>query len=80
MSTMGQPKVAVAARMAQDINPQVEIRQFGEGVNSANVSAFLDGVDLYVDGLDFYAFDARTLVYGQCAAQRIPATMAAHWP
>src|ERR1043165_4068919 len=33
MSTMGQPKVAVAARMAQDINPQVEIRQFGEGVN-----------------------------------------------
>lgn len=77
MSTMGQPKVDVAARMAQDINPQIEIRRFGDGVNSANVSDFLDGVDLYVDGLDFYAFAARTLVYGHCAAQRIPATMAA---
>ena len=75
MSTLGQPKVEAAARLALDINPAAAIRRFGEGITAANVDAFLAGVDLYLDGLDFYAFDARRLVYGRCAAQRIPATM-----
>lgn len=77
MSTMGVPKVEAAARMAQDINPEAEIRQFCDGVNASNVAEFLQGVDVYVDGLDFYAFGARQLVYQHCAAHGIPATMAA---
>jgi molybdopterin/thiamine biosynthesis adenylyltransferase len=77
MSTMGLPKVEVAARLARDINPEIEVREFGQGVDAGNMDAFLDGVDLYVDGLDFFAFAARQLIFAKCAARGIPATTVA---
>ena len=77
VSTLGQRKLEVMTRQAQDINPELEIRGFAEGVQKGNLEAFLDGVDLYVDGLDFFAFDARRAVFAACAAQGIPAVTAA---
>jgi molybdopterin/thiamine biosynthesis adenylyltransferase len=77
MSTVGQSKAEVLARMAKDINPEVDIKIFEEGVNGANLPAFLDGVDLYVDALDFFAFDARRDTFAMCAQLGIPATTAA---
>ena len=53
MSTLDRPKVEVMAEMARDINPELDIRIFPDGVNAANLGDFLDGVDIYVDGLDF---------------------------
>ena len=63
--------------MARDINPEVEIVPFPEGVNADNVSAFLDGADLFLDGLDFFAFAIREIVSDACANPRIPATTVA---
>jgi molybdopterin/thiamine biosynthesis adenylyltransferase len=77
MSTIGQPKAEVLARMARDINPEIDIRIFEEGVHPGNMDAFLKGVDLYVDALDFFAFDARQQTFAACAERRIPATTAA---
>ena len=77
MSTVGQPKVEVMARMARDINPELEITVFEHGVNQGNLDQFLDGVDLYVDALDFFAFDARRDTFAACARLGIPATTAA---
>lgn len=77
MSTLDQPKAEVLARMARDINPEIDLRVFPEGVNSGNLDAFLDGVDLYVDALDFFAFDARAQTFAACARLGIPATTAA---
>ncbi len=77
MSTVGRPKSDVLAAMARDINPEVQIKVFEKGVNAENLEAFLEGVDLYVDGLDFFAFSARKLVYPACAVKSIPATTAA---
>ena len=34
---------------------------------------FFHDVDLYVDGLDFFAFEAREQVFKYCAEHRIPA-------
>jgi len=76
MSSVGQPKAQVMARLAQDINPELDIRVFDEGVNSLNIDAFLDGVDLYVDGLDYFVFPARRLVYDACRKRGIPITFA----
>jgi len=73
MSTLDQPKVDVLAAMARDINPRAQIGSFARGVDAGNIDAFLDGVDLYVDGLDFFAFDARETMFAACAARRIPA-------
>jgi len=50
---------------------------FGEGVTPANVGAFLDGVDVYVDGIDFFAVEARRLVFAACRERGIPAVTAA---
>ena len=77
MSTVGQPKADVLARMARDINPDIEIKIFPEGVHGDNLDAFLAGVDLYVDALDFFAFDARQQTFAACARHGIPATTAA---
>lgn len=77
LSTLGRPKVEVLADMARDINPQAEIRTFPEGVNAQNLADFFRDVDLYVDGLDFFAFDARERVFKYCAENRIPAVTVA---
>ena len=77
MQTMGAPKVEVMAQMARDINPEAEIKLFPEGINKDNLHAFLDGVDLYIDGLDFFAFDIRQQTFALCAQLGIPATTVA---
>lgn len=77
LSTVDQPKLAVMTRMAQDINPQLEMRGFDNGVTADNLDAFLDGVDVYVDALDFFAMDARRMVFRACHERGIPALTAA---
>jgi molybdopterin/thiamine biosynthesis adenylyltransferase len=77
MSTLGQPKVDVLGDMARDINPALQLTRFPQGVDSNNLAAFFDGVDLYVDGLDFFAFDARQATFAACARLGIPAITAA---
>jgi len=77
MSTMGEPKAEVLARMAKDINPEIDIKIFSEGIDKDNLPEFLAGVDLYVDALDFFAFDIRQRTFALCAELGIPATTAA---
>jgi len=77
MSTMGLPKAEVAARIARDINPEIDVQVFGQGVDAGNMAEFLNGVDLYVDGLDFFAFAARQQIFAMCTERKIPATTVA---
>lgn len=77
MSTLGQSKADVLQRMALDINPQLDLQVFASGVSDGNIDAFLEDVDLYVDGLDFFAFDARRAVFAACRRRGIPAITAA---
>ncbi|NMG76292.1 ThiF family adenylyltransferase [Aromatoleum diolicum] len=77
MSTLGRPKVDVLAEMALDINPELEVRRFPQGVADENLDAFLEGVDLYVDGLDFFSFAARRATFAACHRLGIPAVTAA---
>ena len=77
ISNLNQPKVEVMNRIALDINPELDILSFPEGVNEKNVDTFLEDVDLYVDGLDFFALKARQIVFAACAKKGIPAITAA---
>jgi molybdopterin/thiamine biosynthesis adenylyltransferase/nitroreductase len=76
VSTLDRPKVDVMAEMARDINPQLDICSFGEGLTEANIDAFLKGVDLFVDGFDFFVPDIRARVFRRCAELGIPAITA----
>ncbi|MCC4117069.1 ThiF family adenylyltransferase [Aromatoleum toluclasticum] len=73
MSTAGRAKVDVLAEMALDINPGLALRRFPAGVSSDDPDAFLRDVDLYVDGLDFFAFDVRRAMFAACHRLGIPA-------
>ena len=77
VSTIGRPKVEVMEEMARDINPDLDVKAFPEGVSMDNLDDFLDGVDLYVDALDYFAFDIRRAVFAACWERKIPAITAA---
>ncbi|HEX8011176.1 MAG TPA: ThiF family adenylyltransferase [Casimicrobiaceae bacterium] len=77
MSTVGREKIAVMAELARDVNPLLELAVFPEGVTEQNVTKFLSGVDLYIDGLDFFSVSARELTFRTCAEMRIPAVTVA---
>jgi len=76
-STRGLPKIEVMARMARDVNPELEIKTFPDGINAGNLEEFFDGVDIYIDSLDFFAFDIRQQTFALCARRGIPATTVA---
>jgi molybdopterin/thiamine biosynthesis adenylyltransferase len=77
VSSLGQNKLDVMIRQALDINPELELTGYADGVTQGNLEDFLDGVDLYIDGLDFFAFDARQQVFAACLKKGIPAVTAA---
>src|SRR5687768_16039351 len=77
VSTLGCPKVDTLAAVARDINPECDLRIFRDGVHRGNIDQFFEGVDLYVDGLDAFAFPARELGFEYCGRHRIPATSVA---
>ncbi len=73
MSSLGQEKVEVLAEQAQRINPECDITIFPDGVTSDNITSFFQNVDVYVDGLDFFAIAARQMVFAHCHRHGIPA-------
>lgn len=76
-STLGRAKIVVLEEMAREINPELRIKSFPEGVTGDCLDDFLDGVDVYVDGLDFFAFDARKMTFAACERKGIPVVTAA---
>jgi hypothetical protein len=76
-STLGHPKVDVLARMARDINPEAKIETFPDGINDSNLEQFLRGVDLFVDGFDFFVIGIRRKTFARCRELGIPAVTAA---
>jgi hypothetical protein len=77
VSTIGRPKLDVLDEMARDINPELDIKLFAHGVDAESLDDFLADVDVYVDGLDFFAFEARRMTFAACEKKGIPVVTAA---
>ena len=77
MPFMGQPKIDTVARLARDINPEIDLRLFSQGITPQNIDEFLRDADVYVDGLDFFVLPARRMVFAKCREKGIPAMTAA---
>lgn len=69
VSNLGRNKAEVMAEMALDVNPELELRLFKSPIDESNVRNFLQDVDLFVDGLDFFAIEVRRLVFAYAAKQ-----------
>ena len=77
ISSLGHPKIDVMAAMARDINPELDLRLFRDGLNDSNLADFLADGDVYLDGLDFFALEIRRRLFSMCAERGIPATTVA---
>ena len=77
VSTLGRPKIEALAEMAKDVNPEIELRTFSDGIQGDTLEEFLTGADVYVDGLDFFAFEARRMTFAACERKGIPVVTAA---
>lgn len=59
----GKPKLDVMKEQALLINPHIDIKTFPYGVKPDNIDDFLEGVDVVLDGLDFFCFDIRRQLF-----------------
>lgn len=75
--TIGQDKVQTLKKMALSINPKADIKAFGAGVDENSIPEFLDNVDIFVDGLDFFEIKTREMIFAACYDRGIPAITAA---
>ena len=70
--SLGRGKAEVMAEEARAINPELQIcASSPRPITPANVGEFLDGVDVLVDGIDFFAIDARRLVFREARRRGI---------
>lgn len=76
-STFGKNKAEALADMVKDINPEAEIRVFKESINNDNVNEFLDGADIFIDGIDFFEIEARRLLFRKSRERKIYAVTSA---
>lgn len=77
MHTLHRNKIEVLKDMAEEINPQVKIKCFMQGVTNNNIEDFLRDADIYLDGLDFFVLDMREQIFKRCDELNIPAITAA---
>jgi molybdopterin/thiamine biosynthesis adenylyltransferase len=68
---LGRGKVEVMASSVESVNPELEIDTLSEFVTPENIDAFLDGVDLVVDSVDFFAFEARRMIFREARKRGI---------
>lgn len=73
MKNLHQKKANVIKDKILDINPKAEIVLYEDGLTKDNIGSFLEGCDLYLDGLDFFVLDIRCLVFKVAQDKKIPA-------
>lgn len=70
--SIGQSKVQTLRDMVLSINPEAEIELYPEGIHEGNINAFLTGADLVIDGIDFFALDAKLLLFRKSREKGLP--------
>jgi hypothetical protein len=72
ISTIGEVKTDVTRRDILDINPTADVEVFPKGVHADTIDQFLDGVDVVIDSLDFFAFRDRQRLFREARRRGIP--------
>ena len=75
--TYGQNKAEVLAEMVLEINPAADIKLFTKGVSSENVDEFLSEAMVFVDGIDFFEFTIRRMLFQKSREKKIYAVTCA---
>lgn len=70
-ANIGRNKAEVLGRYFKEINPELRLDIFKEGVLPENTKKFLDGAEAVIDGTDFSSFDATIHMYRAARENRI---------
>jgi molybdopterin/thiamine biosynthesis adenylyltransferase len=76
MGTLGKNKAHIIANMLTDINPNIKVRIFAEGVSTSNVDEFLVDVDLYLNAMGLQSVDVQESIFESCRRRQVPGTTA----
>jgi molybdopterin/thiamine biosynthesis adenylyltransferase len=76
MDTVGLAKAEVMADRARAVNPELELNVWTDRLSQRNVDAFLDDVDVVIDGIDFFAFETRRMLFREARERGIWAVTA----
>ncbi len=77
MSTLHREKTTVLMEMIKEINPTAEVQCFNSGFTAENADAFLSGVQVAVDAIDFFTIDPRRLYHKTARRLGVPVLLAA---
>lgn len=69
--TIGKSKAIVTARMLHDIANDVEIHVYPRGITEQTVDEFVDGCDLILDAVEYWALAGRILLHRKARAKGI---------
>jgi len=71
-ATVGRNKAVVMGDIVKGINPEADVRVLPAALNEATIDGFLDGVQVVLDGIDFFVPEARRLLYRRARERGIP--------
>jgi molybdopterin/thiamine biosynthesis adenylyltransferase len=71
-STVGVRKDTALIKEAMDINPEVKIKTFPQGVNQKNVGEFLTNINWVVDVVDVFAIPEKLALNSEAAKRGLP--------
>lgn len=71
IDTIGQYKVNAIERELLRINPSLIVKSWSEPLTKKNIDNFIEGADVIVDAIDFFAFDIERLVYQKAVEKNI---------
>ncbi len=63
MDNMGKKKTDSIKQLVLSINPYAAVKIFDKGIDEKNIDNFLDGVNVVLDGIDFFNIDTRRLLF-----------------
>ncbi|MBD3245990.1 MAG: ThiF family adenylyltransferase [Candidatus Omnitrophica bacterium] len=61
--TLGKNKAEAMREIALGINPHLRLKVFSEQIGRENIHQFLEGVDVLIDGIDFFSLEARRCAF-----------------
>ena len=76
IDTIGKNKSETMKDAALAINPHLDIKSFDKGVLKENIDEFLEGVDILVDGIDFFCIETRRMIFAEARKRGIYAITA----
>lgn len=69
VSSVGQPKTLSMEKLVKEINPQIQVVRYDQGLDEKNIDTFVDQCDLVVDGIEFFAVEAHQLLIEKSVAK-----------